>query len=92
MLLLVCAVPVAGYGGQYIMIFRDLGLVIVTTSSTAASDELRDYRRQLFELVERLILAPVAALPPGLRAAPSSPRRGQVMNRERTQTRPRGVG
>ncbi len=50
-----------GYGGQYIMIFRDLGLVVVTTSSTSASDERRDYRRQLFELVERLILAPVAA-------------------------------
>ena len=48
------------------MIFRDPGLVVVTTSSTAVSDERRDYRRQLFELVERLILAPVAALPPSL--------------------------
>jgi len=50
-----------GYGGQYIMLFRDLDLVVVTTSSTAAGDERRDYRRQLFELVERIILAPVAA-------------------------------
>jgi CubicO group peptidase (beta-lactamase class C family) len=50
-----------GYGGQYIMIFRDLDLVVVTTSSTAAGDERREYRGQLFDLVERLILAPVAA-------------------------------
>jgi CubicO group peptidase (beta-lactamase class C family) len=45
-----------GYGGQYIMVFRDLDLVVVTTSSTAVDDERRDYRRQLFELVERLIV------------------------------------
>ena len=50
-----------GYGGQYILIFRDLGLVVVTTSSTAPGDERRDYRRELFDLVERLILAPVSA-------------------------------
>ncbi len=51
-----------GYGGQYIMVFRDPGLVVVTTSSTAVSDERRDHRRQIFEIVERLILAPVGAL------------------------------
>lgn len=50
-----------GYGGQYIMVFRDLDLVVVTTSSTAVSDERRDHRRQIFEIVERLILPPVAA-------------------------------
>ena len=44
-----------GYGGQYIIVFRDLDLVVVTTSSTAVSDERRDHRRQIFELVERLI-------------------------------------
>jgi CubicO group peptidase (beta-lactamase class C family) len=49
-----------GYGGQYVMIFRDLDLVVVTTSSTTADDERRDHRRQLFELVERVILAPMA--------------------------------
>ena len=46
-----------GYGGQYIMVFRDLDLVVVTTSSTAVSDDRRDYRRQLFDLVERVIVA-----------------------------------
>jgi CubicO group peptidase (beta-lactamase class C family) len=44
-----------GYGGQYIMVFRDLGLVVVTTSSTTVSDERRDHRRQIFELVGRLL-------------------------------------
>lgn len=50
-----------GYGGQYIMVFRDLDLVVVTTSSTAVSDDRRDHRQQIFELVEHLILAPLAA-------------------------------
>jgi CubicO group peptidase (beta-lactamase class C family) len=45
-----------GYGGQYVIVFRDSGVVIVTTSSTAVSEERRDHRRQIFEIVERLIL------------------------------------
>lgn len=53
-----------GYGGQYIMVFRDLDLVVVTTSSTAVGDERRDHRRQIFEVVERLILGAMAV--PGL--------------------------
>ena len=49
-----------GYGGQYVIVFRDLGLVVVTTSSTAVSDERRDHRRQIFDIVERLLLPAVA--------------------------------
>jgi CubicO group peptidase (beta-lactamase class C family) len=45
-----------GYGGQYVIVFRDLGLVVVTTSSTSVSDERRDHRRQIFDIVERQIL------------------------------------
>jgi CubicO group peptidase (beta-lactamase class C family) len=45
-----------GYGGQYVIVFRDPGLVVVTTSSTVVSDERRDHRRQIFDIVERLIL------------------------------------
>ena len=45
-----------GYGGQYVIVFRELGLIVVTTSSTAVSDERRDHRRQIFDIVERLIL------------------------------------
>jgi CubicO group peptidase (beta-lactamase class C family) len=48
-----------GYGGQYIIVFRNLGLVVVTTSSTAVTDERRDHRRQIFDMIERLILPAV---------------------------------
>jgi len=48
-----------GYGGQYIMVFRDLDLVVVATSSTTVSDERRGHRRQLFDLIERRVLAPL---------------------------------
>jgi CubicO group peptidase (beta-lactamase class C family) len=46
-----------GFGGQYIIVFRDLALVVVATSSTNVSDERFDHRRRLFELIERHILA-----------------------------------
>jgi CubicO group peptidase (beta-lactamase class C family) len=45
-----------GFGGQYIMVFRELELVVAITSSTAASDERRGYRRQLFDLLETHVL------------------------------------
>jgi CubicO group peptidase (beta-lactamase class C family) len=47
-----------GYGGQYILVFRDLDLVVAVTSATAVSDERRGYRRQLFDLLEAHILPP----------------------------------
>jgi CubicO group peptidase (beta-lactamase class C family) len=49
-----------GYGGQYVLVFRDLDLVVVTTSSTAVSEERRGYRRALFDLVRRDVLRPIA--------------------------------
>jgi CubicO group peptidase (beta-lactamase class C family) len=45
-----------GFGGQYIMFFRDLDLVVAITSSTDASDERWGYRRQLFDVLEHHIL------------------------------------
>jgi CubicO group peptidase (beta-lactamase class C family) len=45
-----------GFGGQYILVFRDLGLVVAVTSSTDTNDERRGYRRQLFDLLETQIL------------------------------------
>ncbi len=51
-----------GFGGQYIMVFHDLGLVIVTTSSTAAGDERWGYRRQLLDLIGQHVLP--AGVPP----------------------------
>jgi hypothetical protein len=37
---------------------------VAVTSSTAASDERRGYRRQLFDLVETHILEKTASVPP----------------------------
>ena len=45
-----------GFGGQYIMVFRELDLVVVVTSSTTVSDERWGYRRQLFDLLEQHVL------------------------------------
>lgn len=45
-----------GFGGQYILVFHDLDLVVVVTSSTTVSDERWGYRRQLFDLIEAHIL------------------------------------
>jgi CubicO group peptidase (beta-lactamase class C family) len=51
-----------GFGGQFIFVFRDLGLVVVTTSSTDAGDERWDYRDRLLALIERHVLAPLTAV------------------------------
>ena len=48
-----------GFGGQYIMVFRELDLVIVITSATSVSDERWGYRRQLFDLIGTKILPQV---------------------------------
>jgi CubicO group peptidase (beta-lactamase class C family) len=45
-----------GYGGQYIILFRELNLIVVTTSSTEVGDARRDHRRQIFDIVERLVI------------------------------------
>lgn len=49
-----------GYGGQYIFVAPDLDLVIVTTSSPDVSEERRGHRRTLFEIVDRLVMQPIA--------------------------------
>lgn len=51
-----------GYGGQYIMVFRELDLVVVATSSTAGGEERRGARADLFELVKARIVRPLRAL------------------------------
>ncbi len=48
-----------GYGGQYIFVFQDLDLVVVTTSSVAADEERRGHRRQIFDLLETHVLGPL---------------------------------
>ena len=50
-----------GYGGQFIFVVPGLELVVVTTSSTTSDDERRAHRRTVNELVESLVIAPLAA-------------------------------
>jgi CubicO group peptidase (beta-lactamase class C family) len=50
-----------GFGGQYIILVPDLELVVVTTSASTVAEDRRSHRRTLFELIEDLVIAPVAA-------------------------------
>ncbi len=50
-----------GFGGQYIFVFRDLDLVVATSSPADVSDERRGHRRMIFDLLEQLVIPPVAA-------------------------------
>jgi CubicO group peptidase (beta-lactamase class C family) len=49
-----------GYGGQFIVLVPDLELVVVTTSSSLSSDARRPHLRQLFDLFEFLVVAPLS--------------------------------
>jgi CubicO group peptidase (beta-lactamase class C family) len=50
-----------GFGGQYIFVIPELDLVVVTTSSPTVAEDRRSHRRTLFELVEDLVVVPIAA-------------------------------
>ena len=49
-----------GYGGQYIFVVPTLDLVMVTTSSPDVSDERRGHRRVVFDILEQMVIAPMA--------------------------------
>jgi CubicO group peptidase (beta-lactamase class C family) len=49
-----------GYGGQFIFVVPDLDLVVVATSAATVSDDRRDHRRVVYDLIERTIVAPLA--------------------------------
>jgi CubicO group peptidase (beta-lactamase class C family) len=49
-----------GYGGQFIFLVPDLELVIVSTSSTAVSDERRGHRRTVDDIIEQFIVKPIS--------------------------------
>jgi CubicO group peptidase (beta-lactamase class C family) len=50
-----------GFGGQYIFVVPELDLVVVTTSASTVAEDRRTHRRNVFDLVEYLIVEPVAA-------------------------------
>jgi len=50
-----------GYGGQFIFIVPQLELVVVTTSSSEVSTERRTHLRTIYDLVETLIISPIAS-------------------------------
>ena len=52
-----------GFGGQYIFVVPDLDLVVVTTSASTVAEDRRSHRRNVFDLVEQLIVEPAAARP-----------------------------
>ena len=54
-----------GFGGQYIILVPELELVVVTTSATTVAEDRRTHRRTLFELVEDLVIVPVAGAAAG---------------------------
>jgi len=44
-----------GYGGQFIFVVPDLGLVVVTTSVPTEGGDRHDHLRAICDLVERLV-------------------------------------
>jgi CubicO group peptidase (beta-lactamase class C family) len=49
-----------GFGGQYIFVVPALDLVVVTTSSSTADESRRSHRRTVFDIVEQLVIEPLA--------------------------------
>ena len=50
-----------GFGGQYIMVFPALDLVVTVTSSTTVSEDRHGHRSALFDLLRREVIEPLAA-------------------------------
>ena len=64
-----------GYGGQFIMLVPELGLVIVTTSSSQPGDGRRSHIRSLYRLLEHEIIKEAAS---EIIRPPLAPRRSRM--------------
>jgi CubicO group peptidase (beta-lactamase class C family) len=51
-----------GYGGQFILIAPGLDLVVVTTSSSLPGSDRRSHIRSLYDVLEKRVVEPVAAV------------------------------
>jgi CubicO group peptidase (beta-lactamase class C family) len=49
-----------GFGGQFIFVVPELDLVVVSTSAATVGDDRRTHRRTVDEIIEELIVAPLA--------------------------------
>jgi CubicO group peptidase (beta-lactamase class C family) len=50
-----------GFGGQYIVLVPSLDLTVVSTSAATVSEDRRDHRRTVDEIIEQLIVARIAS-------------------------------
>jgi len=51
-----------GFGGQFIVLVPSLDLVVVSTSAPTVSDDRREHRRSVDDIIENLIIAPLSAV------------------------------
>jgi CubicO group peptidase (beta-lactamase class C family) len=49
-----------GFGGQFIVLVPSLNLVVVSTSAATVSDDRREHRRSVDDIIEHLIIAPLS--------------------------------
>ncbi len=49
-----------GFGGQFIVLVPSLDLVVVSTSAPTVSDDRREHRRSVDEIIEYLVVAPLS--------------------------------
>ena len=51
-----------GFGGQFIFVIPELDAVIASTSAATVADDRRSHRRTVDELIERMVIAPLASV------------------------------
>jgi hypothetical protein len=49
-----------GFGGQFIILVPSLDLIVVSTSAATVSDDRREHRRNVDDIIENLIVAPLS--------------------------------